>query len=223
MPEVIVFDVNETLLDVGALDPFFEDRFGNAGVRREWFGQMLQSAFVTTITGDYHDFGALAMGALTMVASRHGVTLSDADRKELGASMRGLPPHPDVRPAMERLRDAGFRLASLTNSTLEVARAQLENAELMSLLEAALSADTVHRLKPAPEPYRMAAETLGVEIRDLRLVAAHSWDVAGALSAGCAATFVARPGQVLDPAIPEPDMIASDIAGVAERLIARNA
>ncbi|MDQ3655068.1 MAG: haloacid dehalogenase type II, partial [Chloroflexota bacterium] len=44
MNRVIVFDVNETLLDVGALDPLFVRMFGDATVRREWFGQMLQSA-----------------------------------------------------------------------------------------------------------------------------------------------------------------------------------
>ncbi|MDQ4045687.1 MAG: haloacid dehalogenase type II, partial [Chloroflexota bacterium] len=109
MPEVIVFDVNETLLDVGALDPFFAERFGDAAVRREWFGQLLQSAFVTTITGHYRDFGTLGMGALAMVASRHGSDITAADRSALGAGMRALPPHPDVRPALERLREAGLR------------------------------------------------------------------------------------------------------------------
>jgi 2-haloacid dehalogenase len=116
MDRVIVFDVNETLLDVGALDPFFQDRFGDVAVRREWFGQMLQSAFVTTITGQYRDFGTLAMDALSMVAMRHGVDLGDQDRAELGAGMRTLPPHPEVRAAMERLHQAGYRLATLTNS-----------------------------------------------------------------------------------------------------------
>jgi len=37
-----VFDVNETLLDLSALDPRFERVFGDASVRREWFMQMLQ-------------------------------------------------------------------------------------------------------------------------------------------------------------------------------------
>jgi hypothetical protein len=44
-PRICVFDVNETLLDLTALDPPFEAAFGRSAVRREWFGQMLQSAF----------------------------------------------------------------------------------------------------------------------------------------------------------------------------------
>jgi 2-haloacid dehalogenase len=131
-----------------------------------------------------------------------------------------LPPHPEVGAALERLSAVGFRLATLTNSTEAVARAQLEHAGLIDHFERTLSADAVRRLKPAPEPYRMAARELGVEIGAIRLVAAHAWDIAGALRAGAAAAFVARPGLVLDPLAPEPDVIGSDLADVAERIIA---
>lgn len=219
MKRVIVFDVNETLLDVGSLDPLFARVFNDAAVRREWFGQMLQSAFVSTITSAYRDFGAIGMGALMMVAERHGVTISDEDRTELREGMRRLPPHPEVREALERLHGSGFRLATLTNSTLEVSEAQLVNADLRDFLEHTLSADSVQRLKPAPEPYRMAAERLGVGIEEITLVAAHSWDIAGALHAGCAAAFVARPGQVLDPGAPQPDIVGPDVRDVVEQIL----
>ncbi len=220
MKQVLVFDVNETLLDVAALDPLFKHLFGNATVRREWFNQMLQLAFVSTITHGYRDFGDLGMTALAMVAERNGATLADDDRRALGKGMRELPPHPEVKGALERLRGSGFRMATLTNSTLDVSTEQLRNAGLNMLFEQTLSADTVQRLKPAQEPYRMAAERLGVAVRDIRLVAAHSWDIAGALNAGCAAAFVARPGQVLDPSGAQPNIVGMDVADVVERILA---
>ena len=219
MPRVCVFDVNETLLDLGSLDPLFEDAFGDASVRRAWFLQMLQSAFVATITGAYSDFGAIGAAALEMTAERQGVDLSDDDRRRILGGMRELPPHPEVPESLDRLRDAGLRLVTLTNSTREVAEAQMENSGLKDYFEQNLSADSVSRLKPAPEPYRMAAESAGVGIGETRLVAAHSWDVAGALRAGCAAAFVARPGMVLDPLVQRPDVVGSDLAEVAERII----
>lgn len=219
MKRILVFDVNETLLDVAALDPLFEELFGDASVRREWFGQMLQSAFVSTITGTYRDFGTLGMSALAMIAQRRGVEISNDERAALGSGMRQLPPHPEVQEAFEQLRTAGYRLATLTNSTLEVGEAQLTNAGLREYLEQVLSADTVGRLKPAPEPYRMAAERLGVAIGDIRLVAAHFWDIAGALNAGCSAAFVARPDQILDPSTASPDIIGADLRQVAQRIL----
>jgi 2-haloacid dehalogenase len=112
-------------------------------------------------------------------------------------------------------------MATLTNSTEAVAQAQLEHAELASLFERTLSADAVQRLKPAPEPYLMAARELGVEVDRLWLVAAHSWDIAGALAAGCRAAFVARPGMVLDPIAPAPEVVGSDLGEVADQLLER--
>ena len=73
MRRVQLFDVNETLLDLAAMDPHFQRIFGDAGVRRAWFDQMIQSALVSTVTGAYSQFGALAMAALEMTAEQAGM------------------------------------------------------------------------------------------------------------------------------------------------------
>jgi 2-haloacid dehalogenase len=219
MARVCVFDVNETLLDLGALDPHFERAFGDAGVRRAWFLQLLQSALVATVTGAYSDFGTAGGAALQMVAEREGVGLSDEDKQRILGGMRELPPHPEVAESLDRLRDAGLRMVTLTNSTQQVAEAQLENSGLRAYFEQILSADAVRRLKPAPEPYHMAVESLGVEMEGVSLIAAHAWDVAGALRAGCAAAFVARPGMVLDPLVERPDVVGADLREVADRIL----
>jgi len=217
---VYAFDVNETLLDVAALDPLFTRIFGQSGVWREWFAQMLQSAFVTIITEQYADFGRIGGAALQMVAARRGVALRPEDMTDLREGMRRLPAHPEVPSALARLRDAGLRLVALTNSTLEVAEAQLTNAGIRDLFEQVFSADRVHRLKPAPEPYRMVAEQLGVALSEVTLVAAHAWDIAGAASAGCATAFIARPGLVADPLAASPDITGADLSEVVQRILA---
>jgi 2-haloacid dehalogenase len=219
MARICVFDVNETLLDLGALDVHFERAFGDPGVRRIWFSQLLQSALVATVTGAYSDFTEVGGAALEMVAEREGVDLSDEEKQQILGGMRELPPHPEVVESLSRLREAGLRLATLTNSTRQVAEGQMENSGLRDYFEQILSADDVRRLKPAPEPYRMTAESLGVEVEGIRLVAAHAWDVAGALRAGCAAAFVARPGMVLDPLVEPPDVVGADLREVAKRIL----
>jgi 2-haloacid dehalogenase len=215
-----VFDVNETLLDMGALDPHFERIFGDSGARQVWFGQFLQLWLTETVTDVYQEFGSIGGAALKMLAEERGVEITEEDQGEVLGDMRQLPPHPEVTEGLSRLRGAGLRLAALTNSTQEVADAQIDNSGLREHFEQVLSADTVQRLKPAPEPYYMAAEALGVEVGEIRLVAAHGWDVAGALRAGCAAAFVNRPGKVLFPTAPRPDVVGTDLRDVAEQIIA---
>jgi len=216
---VLVFDVNETLLDMSALDPHFQRVFGDAGVRVEWFQTMLQSAFLTTITGPYKPFGEHFRAALAITALRRDLRVSPEDERAILASVRTLPAHPDVRPALERLRSAGFRLTALTNSTAEVEEAQLRNAKLADLFERALSADSGKRLKPAPEAYTNAARELGVEPAEMRMVAAHVWDVQGAMRAGCAAAFVERPGAMWNPLLERPDIVGPDLEEIARSVI----
>ena len=220
MSRVIAFDVNETLLDLAALDPLFERVFGDPSLRQMWFAQMLQVAFVGVITGNYVDFTSAQHASLRMLAERTGTDIGETDRSEIVGAMSTLPPHPEVRDALVRLRDADLRLAALTNSTREVAEAQVSSAGLRDLFDQVLSADEVKRLKPAPEPYRMVAERYSTDVGDVRLVAAHAWDVAGALAAGCRAAFVARPGMVLSPIGPAPDVVGADLGEVAERILA---
>jgi 2-haloacid dehalogenase len=216
---VLVFDVNETLLDLSALDPHFQRVFGDAAVRIEWFQTMLQSAFLTTIAGPYKAFGEHFRAALAITALRRDLRVSPEDERAILAGVRTLPAHPDVRPALERLRAAGYRLAALTNSTAEVEEAQLRNAGLADFFEKALSADTGKRLKPAPESYANAARDLRVEAKEIRMVAAHVWDVHGAMRAGCAAAFVERPGVVWNPLLERPDVVGPDLGAIAEQVI----
>jgi 2-haloacid dehalogenase len=219
-PDVVAFDVNETLLDLSVLDPIFAAAFGTARVRADWFGQMLQIAFTGGLTGDYVDFSSAQEAALAMVADVHGVELGETTRAEVRETMRSLAPHADVEPALDVLADAPASLVALTNSPEEVARAQLASAGLIDRFDAVLSGDAVRALKPARAAYELAARTCDVPLREVRLVAAHAWDVTGALTAGCAAAFVLRPGKVPSPLGPQPDIVGRDLVEVAEAILA---
>jgi 2-haloacid dehalogenase len=206
---VIAFDVNETLLDLRALD----ELFGSAELRRQWFAELLRLVFVGLITGHEVDFPTATRAALSAV----GGPAPD----EVAAAMRRLPPHPDAAPALDRLCEGGLTLCALTNSPLESAGEGLRHAGLADRFDAILSADDAGRLKPAPEPYRMAAEHFGVEPGEVTLVACHAWDCAGALAAGCEAAFVRRPDLLPVFAGATPAIVGEDLGEVAARLLER--
>jgi 2-haloacid dehalogenase len=207
MASVIAFDVNETLLDLSALD----ELLGGPEQRARWFSQMLQIAFVGGLTGRYIDFSTAQRAALQMLG--HGDEEAVLDR------MRRLPPHPDAAPALQKLRDGGLQLCALTNSTLDVAQAQLSSAGIATSFHAILSADEVQALKPRPEAYHLVADHFDTTPAQVRLVAAHGWDISGALAAGCQAAFVRRPGKALTPLGDQPDITGDDLLEVADRIL----
>ena len=167
-------------------------------------------------------FTAAQYAALRMLAARRATNLEPADADAIVGAMSRLPAYPEVKAALTGLVGAGYQLVALTNSVKDVAEAQLTNAGLRECFTQVLSADQVQRLKPAPEPYRLVAQQFGVPIGDVRLIAAHAWDVAGALAAGCRAAFITRPGMVLSPLGAQPDIIARDIQDLADQIQARD-
>jgi 2-haloacid dehalogenase len=216
----IVFDVNETLLDLRGLNPRFEAAFGSTDLVGPWFAQLLRHALVATLTDAYQPFDVLGADALRLVAAKAGVEIGEATSDYVIDGMRHLPAHPDVRPALELLRTSGFHTATLTNSPTHLLVDQLAHAGIDDLLDTVMSVDPVRRFKPHPATYRSAADRLGVSITDLRLVAAHDWDVTGAIRAGARAAFIARPGMLLSAASERPDIVVDDLGAAVAQIIA---
>jgi 2-haloacid dehalogenase len=146
---------------------------------QDWFANVLLYSEAATLAGPYSDFASIAGAALDMVASARGTTLSSADRRRILRGMLTLPAHPDVRDGLQTMRDAGLRLVTLTNSAPAAVQQQLANAGLTAFFERSFSVDPVRRFKPAAEAYRSVADSLGLPVDRLRLVAAHVWDVCG--------------------------------------------
>ena len=224
--KVVLFDSNETLLDIAALDPQFARAFGQAAasdVRKKWFKQVVEQFMTATVIGAFRPFEELADAALDMVAEAYGYgEPSKDDRAAIHAALLVLPVHADVRPALALLRDTDLRLAVLTNSGEKAVRAQLKHAGVADDFEQILSAAAVRRYKPAREAYAYAAKELKVDLDEMRLVAAHAWDVSGALAAGCRAAWVRRPEKALDPHAPAPDVAETGLLAVARAIVERD-
>ena len=222
-PSILVFDVNETLLDITVLEPFFERLFGDRQAMRQWFAEMVLYSEAITLADQYVAFGQLGVGVLRMLAAIKNVNLSDADVEAFQSTVRSFPVHPDVEPALGRLKAAGFRLVTLTNSSAEAQAEKLGQAGLAAYFERQFSVEEVGRFKPAPKTYHLVADALGVATIDLGMIAAHIWDTLGAQAAGCAGVFVARTGNAPLPieGLPQPDIAAPDLAEAASLMIER--
>ncbi len=218
-PTLLVFDVNETLLDLGGLRTAFSNAFGGTDQLGEWFLRMLLGAMVANGVGQYRPFLEIGAEAMLVVAERHGVELTPDRAVEVVSVMRSLPPHPDVPAAMDRLTAAGVRKIALTNGSQATVEAQLDNAGIAHHFETMLSVESVRRFKPAPEVYLMASARTDVSIDHMMMVAAHDWDLVGARSVGMQTAFISRPGAVWSPGYGPPDIVGATLGDIADQVI----
>ena len=133
-PELLVFDVNETLLDLATLRPAFADALGSTDAIGEWFARLLHGSLVANHTGRYRPFGEIGVEALKMVASKRGIDLSDTTAGDVVSVMRNLKPHADVVDGLEALQADGYRMITLTNGSTDAVADQIVNAGLSELL-----------------------------------------------------------------------------------------
>lgn len=218
-PRVLIFDVNETLLDIETLRPAFEDLFGDGQVLREWFAQLVMYSMTVTLAGSYVDFFTLGRGVLHMVGDVHGVAITEEDWSRVGEALRSMPAHPDVADGLAELRDRGHRLVTLTNSPrVSGTPTPLERAGLGDYIDRQFSVDSYTTFKPATRLYLEVAAALGQEPGDCMMVAAHVWDTIGAQSAGMQGAFLARPGNAVIPTLPAPTLVATDLRELARLL-----
>lgn len=218
---ILLFDVNETLLDLSALDPLFQTALGDSRLRREWFLTLQTMWMTATIVNRYRPFNELAEAALETTGARHDRPLSRLDREAILNGVTKLPPHPDVPGALEQLAASGIRMAALSNGTRKGLTGQLRHAQIARFFEAVFSVDDVHRYKPAAEAYKYAAKQLGAARSRVDLVSVHSWDIAGARAAGLFTIFVRRPGHPANPADAKPHLEVADVGELARNIVAR--
>jgi 2-haloacid dehalogenase len=219
---IIVFDVNETLLDLASIRPTFERIFSDPSALRLWFDDLIIYSEALTLAGVYVPFTDIGGAVLRMLAATRGITVSDEDASELTNRFASMPPHPEVPSALRRLRDHGFRLFTLTDNTLEISGRQLEQGGIIDLFERRFSVDeSVKRHKPAQEAYHFVAEELATDPGDICLIACHVWDTIGALAAGWQAALILREDNAPLSVGPQPTYLGDNLDEIADQLIER--
>jgi 2-haloacid dehalogenase len=219
---LIVFDVNETLLDLGTMEPTFQRIFGDKNAMRLWFADLILYSAALTVAGVYVPFTDIGAAVMKMLADTRGIKISDDDKKELTDKFSTMPPHPEVPSALRKLRNAGFRLFCLTDNLLEVQTRQLEHGGIVDLFERRFSADGVKHHKPSRQAYAYVEKELGVTPAQLCMIACHTWDTLGAVAAGWQAALIKRVGNDVLGVGPQPQIVGNDLDDVADQLIARH-
>ncbi len=198
MTRVLFFDTFGTLVDwrTGILDAF-ADAGRRTGLDADWSaltddwrraypGAMLAARQQPT----WRNLDALQAETLDDVLAGHSVHLPASERAQLVLSWRELPPWPDTRHGLHRLRTT-YCTATLSNGHVALLVDLMRFGDLT--VDAVLSAELAGSYKPDPAVYRRAAELLECPLEEAAMVAAHGSDLAAAAELGMRPVFVRRP------------------------------
>ncbi|MBG6225221.1 2-haloacid dehalogenase [Arthrobacter sp. CAN_A2] len=218
---LVLFDVNETLSDMGRMSQHFEEVGAPPQLAALWFASVLRDGFAHTVVGRNTPFGEVAEDALRTVLAGQPLNRDVGDAlRHVMTSLQELPVHPDVAEGLRALTGRGFELAALTNGAAATAEALLERAGVRGDVGPVLSVEDAPRWKPAPEAYAYALRTVQREAADVVLVAVHPWDIDGAARAGLRTVWLNRAGVPYPAAMTRADHEVSTIALLPDLLAA---
>ena len=219
MRKTLVFDVNETLLDLSVLKLHFDKIFGNENVLHEWFNQCIHNAMLSVILETNLNFKDVGRHSLTMIGDKYNINIKNEDRDLLVQDMTRLPPHYDVVDSMNLLKKNNFRLIALSNNSSDTLLKQLKNAQLDFYFDEIISVEIASTLKPSHKVYDAAASFLNEENKNLTMIACHSWDIAAAMKVGYKGALVKRQGMPENPLFQEPDFIENNLNDLAKKIV----
>ena len=160
--DYVTFDCYGTLID---WKKGIADAFVQAAARD---GVSLQPAAVLTSyaraepiveAGDYRSYREVLRETALRVAQRYDWSLDEARADFLPRSLADWPPFDDTRPALERLRSAGYRIGILSNVDLDLLQQTLDRLDVE--FDLLVTAQQVRAYKPDHAHFLQARRSIG--------------------------------------------------------------
>lgn len=215
--DALLFDAYGTLFDVHSVVETGREVTGDpAALSRLWRQKQLEYTWLRSLMGRYEDFWAVTEAALVAACRSLRIPLDAGARSRLLEAYLHLPPFPEVRPSLERLRTLPCGI--LSNGAPRMLAAAVHHAGLEDLELALLSVDAVRVYKPAPAVYALGPARLGIPADRIGFVSSNGWDVAGAKSFGFPVVWVNRSAAAPEELGVTPDLEVADLAALATAL-----
>jgi 2-haloacid dehalogenase len=187
-----------------------------------WRTRQFEYQWLRALAGHYSDFWHATEESLVFATRMLKLNLTVDQRKRLMGAYLELGCWPDVPAVLKSLKDAGLRLALLSNATLKILEAGVANAGLRGDFDHVLSTDVLKTYKPDPRAYQLAVDAFRARREEIAFVAFAGWDVAGAKWFGYTSFWVNRldaPAEELGVAT---DGVGRDLTDLVKFLRARH-
>jgi 2-haloacid dehalogenase len=194
--KALSFDFYGTVLDVfSATAPACEQLFPGKGTQlaQIWRTKQLIYILMRNSMGRHREFSRVTEDALVWASKSLQLDLTAEKKKQLvDVFFLGQPAFPDVKPGLEALKKQGVKLVVLANGEQKTMEEGARRVGVLDLFDDFISVEEVKVYKVNPRVYNFGADYLKIANAELGFVAAHSWDIMGAASAGLPTFWIQR-------------------------------
>ncbi|MBA5850756.1 haloacid dehalogenase type II [Clostridium sp. cel8] len=219
MIKAVFFDMNETLLNLSLLKESFDKNFHDDFALKYWFTKLLHTSTVLGSMNEYKNFGELSEVVLENVFYESGKELTEETKAEILGSFRKLPAYDDVFQALKILRKNNIKVVVVSNSSLEMIKEQLINANIFDLVDTYYSVDSVKKYKPFSDIYSYVANEEKLPCDNIAMVASHDWDLFGAKKVGFTTAYIKRKKEIYNPYYAQPDICNTNLIDLVKEIV----
>lgn len=219
--QAVAFDAF-TVFDPRPVSSLTERLFPGKGAElgKAWRSRQFEYAWLRTLTGRYVDFWQVTEDALVFSARLLKLELGREQRGRLMHAFLEIGAWPDALPALKSMKEAGIRLALLSNFTAAMLDAAVANSRLEGIFEPHLTTDRARAYKPDPRAYRMGIDAFGLAREEIAFAAFAGWDAAGARSFGYPTVWINRAGLPPEVLGAVPDATGENLGDLARVVLA---
>lgn len=190
-----VFDAYGTLFDVHSAASRYRDEIGDkwGSLSQLWRSKHLEYSWIHAQTGRHVSFWTLAERSLDYAIAATG-GIPDGLRDKLLKAYRTLSAYPEVPDVLSDLRNAGAKLAILTNGDRDMIDDAVASAGLGGMLDEIITVHEAGIYKPNAPVYRLACDRFGLRPEEIAFQSSNRWDIAGAKAFGFTCMWINRYG-----------------------------
>ena len=223
--KILVFDQYGTVVDMQkglaeAVVPFLKEKGWDGEPHRFvtwWRRTHFENSMIDALCDRGHTpYRQIGHRAVSFVMDRCGIAYTQDEVRWLVSLIETLKPFPDVVVALQKLRDAGFKLAILSNGDRDMLEAAKPHIGFD--MDFTISVQESGYFKPHWQTYASAERITGEERSSCLFVANHAFDCIGAKAFGMRTAFIDRRKRPFGETPHQPDLIVEDFTELARAL-----
>ncbi len=196
--KAVVFDAYGTLFDVNSAAKRCKDKLGAKWetFANFWRTTQLEYTWLRSLMKRHKNFWDITEDSLDK--SMKVFNINKNMKNELLSLYKILSPYPEVKGVLEDLKKKNFKLAILSNGTLDLLNELVESNKLNHLFDDLFSIEEVKIYKPDPRVYEIPIKKYKIKPDEITFLSANTWDVSGGGNFGYNSIWVNRHNSVFD-------------------------